>query len=92
MVYTFCRYWFWLSLYYLQLQQECGGRLKEEPCSCYCIELVFPEMIDNLDEIDSDLFKADFIQECINNRELLDLEEFRYTTSVDIVSCEFIYN
>ena len=41
------------------------------------MELVFPELIPDVEEVDSDLFKAEYIQECIKNQEILDLENFR---------------
>jgi hypothetical protein len=38
---------------------------------------VFSEEINNIDGIDSDLFKAEYIEECIKCGDLLDLEDFR---------------
>ncbi|XP_059352204.1 uncharacterized protein LOC130688185 isoform X2 [Daphnia carinata] len=57
--------------------ENCGGCFGEEPRGCHSIELVFPEQIDNIDEVDSDIFKAEYIDECIKCGELLDLEDFR---------------
>jgi hypothetical protein len=34
-------------------------------------------MIDDIDAIDSDVFKAEYIEECIKCGDLLDLEAFR---------------
>ncbi|KAK4023403.1 hypothetical protein OUZ56_008815 [Daphnia magna] len=57
--------------------EKCGGYFGEEPIGCHSIELVFPEHIDNIDEVDSDVFKTEYIDECIKCGELLDLEDFR---------------
>jgi hypothetical protein len=38
---------------------------------------VFPEDITDIDGIDSDLFKAEYIEECMKCGDLLDLEQFR---------------
>ncbi|KAI9555843.1 hypothetical protein GHT06_018360 [Daphnia sinensis] len=57
--------------------EKCGGYFGDEPRGCHSIELVFPEHIENIDEVDSDIFKAEYIDECIKCGELLDLEDFR---------------
>lgn len=59
------------------LKQKGGGHLGEEPRGCHSIELVFPEDITDIDGIDSDLFKAGYIEECMKCGDLLDLEQFR---------------
>lgn len=59
------------------LKQKCGGHFNKEPSGCHSIELVFSEEITSIEEIDSDLFKAEYIEECIKCGDLLDLEEFR---------------
>ncbi|XP_046437261.1 uncharacterized protein LOC124188577 isoform X1 [Daphnia pulex] len=57
--------------------EKCGGNFGETPHSCHSIELVFPEVIEDIDEIDSDVFKAEYVEECIKCGDLLDLENFR---------------
>lgn len=49
----------------------------EEPSSCFSIELVFPEFVDIEKDVEADLFDARFVEECVRNQELLDLENFR---------------
>jgi hypothetical protein len=34
-------------------------------------------VIEDIDEIDSDVFKAEYVEECIKCGDLLDLENFR---------------
>jgi hypothetical protein len=42
------------------------------------VELAFPELFPDVDEVDDeDLFKVEFVHQCVEQREFLNLEDFR---------------
>ena len=66
-----------LSSYCLCLQR-CGGKLDKEPVSSHAIELSFSELFDEDENVDSDIFDAEYIYACVKQLEILELEPFRY--------------
>ena len=69
-----------LSFYYfliLQCTKKCGGTLAEGPLSGHSIELAFPELFPDVDEVDEDLFKVEFVKQCVEQMEFLNLEDYR---------------
>jgi len=77
---------------FLQLSEEvdrCGGKLLKDPVSNHAVELSFRELFDDDPEVDSDIFDAEYIYECVKHLEVLELEPFRigkspYDGAIDI--------
>jgi len=62
---------------FLQNSENSIRNLAKEPCGSHSVELAFPEVIEDPEQVDSDIFDAAFVQECIKWREVSDLEDFR---------------
>jgi len=56
---------------------RCGGKLDKEPVSSHAIELSFSELFDEDENVDSDIFDAEYIYACVKQLEILELEPFR---------------